>query len=248
MEQVRPQSFHARLPWSWFWVFVLIAGLGSSCDSIARLRRLVRGEGAGLRVDVTPDFGIDILVDGRSVAQRSPYVTTTLSGGAHVLEIRADGYHSVTLPFDLGAGEKLSVPVALRRAPHTPRPTAEKPEVKTAAPRPPPAPALPPGVNPIVLTFQAVPATTLTVDDVPVDGTILRLDRIHGAIAASGIKLTYRLGGAGLLELTLSSEQAAWTRDGQVMLPGNSFRLMRGATRLTRIAPDGSAQTLLLKH
>jgi len=234
---------------------VLLAALTSGgCENIARLRRLMRGESAGLRLEVTPADDLEIIIDGKLAATRSPLVDATIGAGSHVLEIRANGYHPVVLPFELDVGEMLSVPVTLRRAPatllptHTERPgTAPSPPTAPAPPAPPAAP-LPPGVNPVVLTFSAVPKATLSLDDVAQPGSSCRLERVAGTLAVGGLALSYRLGGAGLLEFTLPSGDASWTRDGLVMLPGNSFRLLRGATRITRGAPDGTAQTLLLRR
>ncbi len=224
----------------------LVASL-SGCELIAKLRHALKGDdgGATLRVEVQPPVGINILLDGKKVANRSPYVSKQLNPGPHVLEVRAHGYYPVTLPVEVLAGETLNVPVALRPAAAKEAPLAKE---KPPAPPPPPAPPLPPGVHPVSLLFATSPDSPMLLDGNPVAGKKLTIERVFGKIAAGPIALSYRLGGAGLLEFTLPEEKATWTKDGTILLAGNSFRLHQGATRITRMAADGTYHTLILKR
>ena len=100
--------------------FLLIALVG--CETIDKLRNAVLNDipsnKASLRVDVVPDQGVSILLDGNRVASTSPYLGNNLQPGGHTLEVRAMGYFPVSLPVVLKGGELLVVPVTLRpRAP-----------------------------------------------------------------------------------------------------------------------------------
>src|SRR5688572_8923662 len=69
---------------------------------------------AALTVEVVPRDGISILLDGAHVANSSPYRGEKLKSAPHTLEVRAMGYHPVTLPITLQDWQTLSIPVQLR--------------------------------------------------------------------------------------------------------------------------------------
>ncbi len=226
-------------------------GSVSGCDSLNNLRAFLRGEdlsGAALKVEVVPKDNIRILLDGKQVATASPYLGKNLAPGNHVLEVKASGHHPFKLPITLTEGKTLTVPVALRGGAAVILGPEPEPEPPPTNPEP-PAPPLPYGVDPVVLTLAATPEMPFTVDGAPVKGKQAKLERVYGTVAAGTLTLNYRLGGAGLLEFTVPDGPATWTRDGgAILLPGNSFRLHQGATRVTRVAPDGTGQTLLIKR
>jgi hypothetical protein len=227
-------------------LFAFIAALLGGCDSLTKLRAFLRGEEASLQVEVTPKTGITILLDGQEVAQSSPFAVTGLTAGSHLLEVRAQGYHPFRLPLVLKEGEQLTVPVALRKGAPSKAPVPEPKEPPANPPSP--APPLPYGVAPITLILAAEPEQPLLLDELPTAGRQIKLERTHGTLGAGPLLLKYRLGGAGLLELTVPDETAEWRRDGAILLPGNSFRLHNGVVRVTRIATDGSGQTLLIRR
>ena len=100
------------------WVALTLVG----CETFDKFRNAVLNDipsnKASLRVDVVPDQGVSILLDGNRVASASPYLGNNLQPGGHTLEVRAMGYFPVSLPVVLKGGELLVVPVTLRlRAP-----------------------------------------------------------------------------------------------------------------------------------
>lgn len=229
---------------------IALVAVVSGCDAVDKLRAFLRGDdvvGAALRVEVVPAKGIRILLDGKELAQNSPFQTDGLPAGPHELEVRGLGYYPVKLPIALVEGKLTTVPVALRAGAPAVIPA---PSSDGATPPEPPAPALPFGVSPITLTVAATPQAAVRLDGAEVLGKQIKLERVYGTLEAGPLSLKYRLGGSGLLEFTLPSNeaQATWTHDSNILLPGNSFRLHQGVVRLTRIAPDGSGQTVLLKR
>lgn len=206
---------------------------------------------AGLRVEVEPPSGISILIDDRRVASVSPYVSRKLKAGPHRLEVRAMGYHSVTLPIELVDDELITIPVSLRRRRGTKTIAPEElaPEVPDAPEAPEaPAPPLPAGVAPIVLQVAAKPRVPIMLDQVTVKGRAITLQRTHGEIIVGVARIAYRIGGAGILVLTVAADDAAWSKDGKPIKRGKSFKLHRGSTRLRRVASDGTDQTVLLRR
>jgi hypothetical protein len=252
-----PYPHHqSRLARGLFCLFVAALVPLNGCDSLERLRRLMRGEGAGVRLTVVPAHGLVIVLDGKQVGTDSPYENNTLEAGSHLLEIHAPAYSDLTLSFDLAVGQKVTIPLELRRdegangalATHEVTPPGKSP--MAAPPEPPARPLaamLPPGVSPVVVSVTSEPRGQVLLDGRP--AATLRLERVAGTLAVGGAELGYRISGASLLDLTLPNDDAAWTRDGSVMLPGNSFRLLHGtATRLMRTTPDGAIQVLLLRR
>ncbi|MEE8409494.1 MAG: hypothetical protein V3T05_07810 [Myxococcota bacterium] len=238
---------------------VAVIPVASGCDLFNTLRGAFHpDEGdspefgkAGLRVEVDPPAGISILIDGRRVASVSPYVNRKLRAGPHRLEVRAMGYHSVTLPVELVDGALITVPVSLRRRLGTDAIAEGKPEpdVPEAPPPPePPAPPLPPGVDPIVLQVAAKPRVPIMLDQVTVKRRAITLERTHGEIIVGVARISYRIGGAGLLVVTVAADDAAWSKDGKPLKRGKSFKLHRGSVRLRRVASDGTDQTILLRR
>jgi hypothetical protein len=233
----------------------------SGCDATKKLRAVFHPENgeapeignAGLRVEVEPPDGISILVDERRVASVSTYVNRKLTAGVHRLEIRAMGYYTVTLPIVLADGELVTVPVSLRRRPGTRAVSADAPEPDPSVAAPPEAPSapaarLPPGVDPIPLQIGSKPAVPTRLDEIPVDGRRVTLERVHGEIRVGVLAIRYRVGGAGLLFFEIPDDGATWSRDGRRLERGTTFKLHRGPTRLRRVASDGTDQTVFLRR
>ena len=232
----------------------------AGCDFIVDLRRSFHPEEedagefgkAGLRVEVDPPAGISILLDGIRVSSMSPYVNRKLKAGVHRLEVRAMGYHAVTMPVELEDGELVTVPVTLReRRPDDPEPepAPHKPPRRRPPPPPPqgPAPPLPSGVEPIALTAVPDPKVPVLLDHVPA-GRELVLERVAGSITVGVMNLRYRVGGAGLLTIQVPDDGATWLRHNKKLKRGAALKLHRGVVRLRRRAADGSDQTVLLRR
>ena len=243
---------------------LLAAGASTNgCDSFKRLRNLFHPEGSttptksvkkgpGLRVDVTPPKGITILLDGRRVAQKSPYIGKHLTPGGHLLQVRAMGYLPFNLPVTLQEDKTLRFAVALRprRTPPTPSPTPMAPRAPTLPPPEPPAAPLPAGVKPIVLRLAPSPDAPIQLDGVaePHRDKELVIARVTGRLRVGDMLLQYRVGGAGTFELTLPRDGATWHRDGAPLRQGDSLRLHRGTTRLERTAATDVGQALLIRR
>jgi hypothetical protein len=105
----------------WLTSVLLLAaasGISSGCDTLAKLKHSLRSDDlATLRLEVQPQSGLSIILDGTPVATQSPYSQGALAPGAHRLEIRAPGYYPFAVPFELRPGEVLVLPIALRPRP-----------------------------------------------------------------------------------------------------------------------------------
>lgn len=251
----------------WGVTLFVAATVTTGCDAIREFRAAARGEDspeeailgdAGLRVEVEPPDGITILLDGVRVGSMSPYSSETLKAGRHLLEVRAMGYYSFTLPLQLTDHETITVPVALRRrprsemsAPAPQRPRRPTSPQKTPAPPPPPkvpeqpAPEVPAGVDPIVLHIVVRPEVPIKLDGLPVEGRSLTLKRISGRIGIGGIDLPYRIGARGLLFFTVPADEATWTTEGRALKPGSRIKHHKGVIRIERTAAEGRIVILM---
>lgn len=250
----------------WAAILIVAASVASNgCDAIRDFRAAARGEdlpgeailgSAGLRVEVEPPDGITILLDGVRVGSMSPYASETLKAGKHLLEVRAMGYYSFTLPLRLADDETINVPVALRRRPRseaTPphRPRRPAPPQKVSTPPPPPkvpeqaAPEVPAGVDPIVLHIVVRPEVPVQLDGLPVEGRTLTLTRVSGHIGLGGIDLPYRIGGRGLLFFTVPADEATWTSEGRALKPGSRIKHHKGVIRIERTGAEGRSVILM---
>jgi hypothetical protein len=240
---------------------VLAVGAASGCGAWDSLRALFHGEQpeavefgkAGLRVEVEPPVGISIIIDGVRVGSSSPYVNRKLRQGPHRLEVRAMGYHSVTLPVELVDGEVLTVPVSLReRAPGNEGSAGDATDADSsaAAPLPPetPAPPLPPGVAAITLTLAPQPTVPILLDGLPVEGRQVRIERVSGEIQVGVLNLRFTVGGAGNLTLFVPADGATYSKQNAKLAAGGSFKLPRGAVRLRRVAEDGTDQAVVIRR
>ena len=242
----------------------LVVALGA-CDTLRKLRAGLRDVEtddsmgrATLRVEVDPPDGITILLDGARVASVSPWIGKNLKAGPHMLQVRAMGYHSITIPVELVDDESVSVPVALRPRPaadpaaRTPRKGRAGPAKETAPPPPPPpqsaGPQVPKGVRAIELTVAPTPGAPLVLDGIAVEGRTVTLSRTHGTLAVGDVTFQYRIGGRGLLFITPPSDGATYELDGRPVPPGSAFKQHVGISRLQRKAGDGAGLTLLIKR
>lgn len=252
----------------WGATLIAAATITTGCDAIREFRAAARGEDspgeailgdAGLRVEIEPPDGITILLDGVRVSSMSPYSSETLKAGSHLLEVRAMGYYSFTLPLQLTDHETITVPVALRRRPRSempaPAPPPQRPRrpaspQKTQAPPPPkvpeqPAPEVPAGVDPIVLYIIVRPEVPIKLDGLPIEGRSLTLNRVSGRIGLGGIDLPYRIGGRGLLFFTVPADEATWTTEGRALKPGSRIKHHKGVIRIERTAAEGRTVILM---
>jgi len=93
---------------------LLVLALASGCEGLKSFKQGLHDESATLRVEVRPDAGVTVLLDGAELGGASPFVRAGLPAGAHRLEVRAQGYHPFSTPVTLRAGQRLTVPLALR--------------------------------------------------------------------------------------------------------------------------------------
>lgn len=232
----------------------------SGCDAWHALRAFFHPEeegksplgNAGLHVEVDPPDGITIVLDDARVASLSPFKSDTLTAGPHRLEVRAMGYHPLTMNLELRSGETIHVPLQLRRRdepPPPPKPSRRKSQPADAPPPPPPVIGVevPPGVKPIPLQIVAMPKATINHNGNAANGQEVVLDRVRGNLDIGAIALRYRIGGAGLLFLTLPAEHATWQKDGRSLQSGATVKINPGVTRLVRDA-EGETQTLLIRR
>ena len=233
------------------------------CDALMRLRSIFHppqeaGAEAGmLLITVNPAEGISIFLDGKRVATQSPCQLKEVSAGAHVVDVRAMGFHSISLPVTIAAGSTTELPIRLRprevaaptdEAP--PMPRMRKPPAPPAEPvSDPPAPPLPPGVPPIELSFSPQPLTDVFLDGAKAPARRIVIERVYGALQVGAIALRYEIGSSGLLSLTLPSEEnVQWSVDAKGRAPGEVFQLHRAAVRVERRTDEGEQAVLIKRH
>jgi hypothetical protein len=230
-------------------------------------------EVAGLRVEVVPARGMSVWLDGIRRATSSPYQALDLPPGPHDLHVQAMGHHSLSLPLVLQAKEVLHVPVALRRrsvaevaataprwrilrgSPRPPPPSGGRtaapvlavPPVATAAGRP-PASELPEGLDALLLQFRAEPVAPVRLDDLVLGRGEVRLRRTAGLLQVGALRIAYTISPTRMLELEVPADDADWFKDGSQAKQGSLLRLGLGASRLRRVARDGSSQSVLIKR
>jgi len=217
------------------------------------LRQLIHGDEAraGLWVEVKPPAGISIVLDGRRVARRSPFVSRKLQPGQHDLLVRAKGHHPFNQPLHLVNDEMRRINVVLRRKQRSFQEPRLVPPPKPKLLPPPEAspvlgPPLPPGVERIGLVMVASPEAEMRFDGVRTDGHI-RLVRSRGRLRAGSIEVKYRVGGKDLLYITLPVDEAKWIKDEVPIRAGVTFRLSRGVVKLERLKGE-ERSTLLLRR
>ena len=215
-----------------------------------------------LEVRVAPEAGISLLIDGKRVADTSPWISSELTPGRHVLHVRAMGYHSVTLPVELAPGQHLTVPVALR-----PRPSTEAHEVPaqpqaqavaspsqggprlapTTRARLPSAP-LPAGARAMILHIELSPPGPLAADGEAVAGPQVRLAHGRGELMLAGVVMPYRIHPGHVLELTVPHDEAAWFRDGSQVKATSRLRLEGRPMQLRRVDRSGTMLEATLRR
>ncbi len=227
----------------------------SGCNLLDKLRGVFHGSAkppgpggdATLIVEVDPGKGIEVHLDDTLVARRSPYRAEGLAAGEHELVVRAEGFHPFATPVTLAEKGSVTLTINLRRKPPPPkRPQQKKTEPPPKTPKG-PGPALPSGVDPITLKLATQPKFPVQVNGHDVVGKSVALKRVSGQILAGPIRLEYRIGSSGLLEITLPDDGAEWFRDGQP-LDGKRFPLHQGSIRLERRDTAGELQMMWLRR
>jgi hypothetical protein len=256
------------------YVGIAILWAMTGCDVLPRLKtRLQRqsvpidvappasSTAARLTVNVVPASGITIVLDGRPVADRSPYLAVDLAAGAHMLEVRGMGYYPVTIPLDLPAQGPLTVPVALRVRPPVqaegdlpPGPLPPQRPVQGPSLLPPPPTTigvgshvpLPAGARPMLLTVTCTPPGPLVVDGATVAGDLARLIFGTGQLNVGSFAMRYRIFPGHVLELRVPHDNAAWFKDGDQLKATSLLRLEGQPIRLRRVDAQGRSQETVL--
>jgi serine/threonine protein kinase len=129
------------LKWVLVFIVILIVGLGVTIGALLVIDGGLEGVGLAstetppakpgtIVVNVTPPSGIEVLVDGKSVATSSPATAPDVQPGEHVVEVKASDYKSVAKKVTVGDGELVPLEIVLE--PSTPaegRITLELPEL-----------------------------------------------------------------------------------------------------------------------
>ncbi|MBN1962199.1 MAG: hypothetical protein JW841_14780 [Deltaproteobacteria bacterium] len=211
----------------------------SACDNLNSLKRSLKGEDrCGFELEVQPQNGITIWLDGVQVAIKSPYLANNITPGSHLLEIKAAGYYPFNLPLNLQIGEIIKIPIALRPT-SQPLPSSH-PHQTTAKP-------LPDSYKPIKLNCSTSPSAIVKLDGAPAKKCKLRFKHTNGSLHAGDLHLNYRINAPGQLEFSFTNDDAAWMQNKNIIKPGEYFQLQAKSTRITRVAADGATQTLVLK-
>jgi hypothetical protein len=236
---------------------------------------LLRSRGAtSLEVVVDPPEGITIILDGARVATSSPYQAASVEAGNHTLQVRAMGYHPITLPLTVQVGEHLRVPVSLRVRPPTvfeadaeaepPEPPSDEDAPASAEPSPsqlPPEPAaapsgpaahvmgpeLPEGVAAVDVHILAQPSAPIYVDGRSTDGRMVRLRRSRGTVQVGALVLTYEINPGRAMRILVPNDEAVWFKDTQQVKGSSVIKLNRGAMRMRRAA-SGSEQSMVMRR
>lgn len=223
----------------------------AGCDSLRKLRVFFRGEpgAAHLLLEVVPAKGLTIALDGKVVGTASPFEGDEVTAGPHKLSIAATDHFTFTVPIEIQPGTPLKLKVALRQVPPEPpariRVTTPR-EPKQQAPETPKALALPPGITPVTITIAGDPSTNAILDGNVVPAKILKIDHVTGDIGMGRLRVSYRVGAGGMLELKVPDDGTQWFRDGEPVDPEARLSFYRGKTRLQQIQPNGETQTIFL--
>ncbi len=229
----------------------MVALSASACESLQKLRVYFRGEpgAARLRLDIVPAVGLTIAIDGRVVGTASPFEGEDLAPGAHKLSIAAPDHFTFTVPIEIESGTPLKLRVALRRVPPEPptRLKVTQPREPKTQPEETPKPvALPAGVTAVSLTIAGDPSTNALLDGEVVPSKILKIDHVTGELGMGRLRVGYRVGAGGMLELRIPDDGTQWFRDGEPVDPDARLSFYRGKTRLQQIQPNGETQTVFL--
>ena len=218
-----------------FFFFIVVLLLFAACEKWRAQKAAWRQPEAASRpgsveVAVEPREGITVLLDGEPVAHASPWQNANVPAGPHVLEVRAMGHFSVSLPVSIDANHPLRLPVRLR--PRAPLPFGPPgPAVAAAAPptgRPAPSSAgpagarpsargalasagparraLPGNTRPLRLTVAARPAAAILVDGTAADADDVRITQADGQLRIGPMKLAYRVRAGRRLEFVIPNE------------------------------------------
>lgn len=231
----------------WAIVACLVGAVG--CDTFSGLRAFFRAEPeptlAGLRVDVEPPDGLTILLDGLQVGSIAPYENVRLAPGRHLLEVRADGHHPFVLPVELVAGKTTRLSVALRV------------DASATAPQQQDAPgdlqsessqAAAARVRGVALLLRPKPDVPVLLDGRVMRGDVVTLTRSGGELLVGVLRLTYRVGAAGFVELAIAEDGARWWKDGQQLGAGGAFAVGATPVRLRRVGGDGTDQSVVIRR
>ena len=226
-----------------------VAFLTTGCDSLRKLRVFFRGEpgAARLNLEVVPVNGLTIALDGKVVGTASPFEGEAVAAGSHKLSIAASDHFTFTVPIEIQPGTPLNLKVALRQVPNEPpvrlRVTLPR-EPKPTPPETPKALALPAGITPVTLTIAGDPSTAAILDGNVMPTKILKIDHVTGDIGMGRLRVSYRVGAGGMLELRVPDDGTQWFRDGEPVDPDARLSFYRGKTRLQQIQPNGETQTV----
>jgi hypothetical protein len=224
-----------------------------ACQQSEKWRELFHPEevrSSTLRVEVEPNEGITILLDGQTVSHVAPYIGEHLTAGQHTLEVRAMGYYPIILPIVLKKKELLRVPVVLRQREPEYEAPPPPPSIVKRDPLPPAPPPLPPVVmadSPVTLEVASEPKQLLRIDGHAAETSRISLERVEGMISVGSIQIGYRQASDGLLVFRLPKNLTC-LRDMIETKPGQAFNLAHGATRLQCTLPDGLQQAILLRR
>jgi hypothetical protein len=130
-----------------------MVAVGAPSPSELPVADIAGGEAADatafMEVTTTPP-GATLVLDGKTLPQKSPARLAVAAGGAHTLLVRGSGRPGVAERFMLDAGEEAAMEIDLRRAQHaavkrSPTARASRPAPATAATAsaPPPPPVAP---------------------------------------------------------------------------------------------------------
>lgn len=235
--------------------FLLCAGLAvvsTGCDNLRKLRAFFRGEEGATRLtlEVTPASDISISIDGHVVATKGPFEDEAIAPGPHKLSIAAADHYAFAVPIEIKAGVPFKLAVALRRLPRveaTARTKVTRPRERRArTPAEAPSVPLPEGVPAVQLTIAGDPSSAASLDGQPLGSKSFAIDHTAGDFGMGRAEVRFRVGAAGLLELTVPDDGTQWFRDGDPIDPGAPFTFYRGKTRLQQIQPNGETQTIYL--
>ena len=206
------------------------------CNAFEKLRGFFHPEEAApdtpaqVSVEVEPADGIQIFLDGRQVARFSPHTIDQVPPGEHTLEIRAKGYHTFVLPFQLYSGQNISIPVQLRKGSASTKKTSPLKGHKGTAVR-------------LILD----PKVPVVLNGSPQNNSTLFLTAREGHITTGSILLHYKLRSDGLYEFVLPSDNGTWARNGKVVDSGSRFILGGKEIQLYRVGMDDQKQLMVMQ-
>jgi len=226
-------------------VIIAIFATITACDGLSRLRSFFHPEespqgfdgSTSVALNIIPETGLDIFLDGELVGHQSPYVAKYLPAGPHRLLIESKGYQPFSLVFELAEQQALQFPVWLRTEQTD---TGNQPKTQTAG-----GPALSSDIKPAMVAIETPLKIVPTIDSEPFQSPHA-LKRFWGSIAIGEFSVNYRYDQFGRLEIALPGYAARWVVNDKEVKAGSTHPFYEGRLVIIEERPQEPPRSVTL--